>query len=110
MIVSSTAANGTVIVAVQGEVDLYSSPRLREEIVHWAQKKVLTLIVDLGAVSYMDSSGIATLVEGLQLTRTYGGRFKIARPAPTIQEVFRFANLDKIFPVFGSVEDALSKQ
>ena len=110
MEVSSIVTDGAVVVAVQGEVDLYSSPKLRHEIFDWAQKKMLSLIVDLGAVTYMDSSGIATLVEGLQLATKYGGRFAIARPGPSIQEVLRFAHLDKIFPIFSSVEEALESQ
>lgn len=109
MEVNSMVADGAVVVAAQGEVDLYSSPELRHEIAHWAQKKMRSLIVDLGAVTYMDSSGIATLVEGLQLARRYGGKFRIARPGPSIQEVLRFAHLDKIFPIFDSVEEALER-
>jgi len=110
MEVSSLVADGAVVVAVEGEVDLYASPKLRHEIVHWAQKKTLSLVIDLGGVTYMDSSGIATLVEGLQLTRRYGGKFRIARPGPSIQEVLRFAHLDKIFGIFDSVEEAVGRQ
>ncbi len=107
MEVTSIMADGGVIVAVTGEVDLYASPRLRREIVGWIKERILSLVVDLSGVTYMDSSGIATLVEGLQLSRKYGGRFTIARPGPSIQEVLRFAHLDKVFPIFGSVEEAL---
>jgi anti-sigma B factor antagonist len=107
MEVNSLVANGAVVVSVAGEVDLYSSPTLRHEIVHWTRKKIRSLIVDLGAVTYMDSSGIATLVEGHQLTKRYGGRFRIARPGPPIREVLGFAHLDKIFRIFGTVEEAL---
>ena len=110
MEVSCMVVNGAVVVAVKGEVDLYSSPKLRHEIVHWARKKMVSLIIDLGAVTYMDSSGIATLVEGLQLTKRYGGKLGIARPGPSIQEVLRFAHLDKVFPIFNSVEEALKRQ
>lgn len=107
MEVTSIMADGGVIVAVQGEVDLYASPKLRREIVRWIHKKILSLVVDLGGVTYMDSSGIATLVEGLQLSRKYGGQFTIARPGPSIQEVLKFAHLDKIFRIFGTVQEAL---
>lgn len=110
MEISSIVADGAVIVAVDGEVDLHSSPKLRHEIVHWAHKKILSLIIDLGAVTYMDSSGIATLLEGFQLTKRYGGKFWIARPSPSIQEVLRFAHLDKIFRIFSSIEEALERQ
>lgn len=107
MRVASTLNDGAVVVAVEGEVDLYSSPKLRKEIVCWANKQIRSLILDLGAVSYMDSSGIATLVEGFQLVKRYGGRFGIVSPGPSIQEVLRFAHLDTIIPTFTSVEEAL---
>jgi len=107
MEVTSRVTDGSVIVVVEGEVDLYSSPNLRHELVHWTQENMLSLIVDLGGVTYMDSSGIATLVEGLQLTTRYGGRLKIARLSPAVQEVFKFAHLDKAFSVFDSVDEAL---
>ncbi|MBW2056748.1 MAG: STAS domain-containing protein [Deltaproteobacteria bacterium] len=109
MKVSTVLTDGAAIVSVHGEVDLYSSPGLRQEIVQWAQKRIRSLIVDLGGVTYMDSSGIATLVEGFQLTKTYGGRFSIASPGPAIQEVLRFAHLDRIFHIFGTVEEALKR-
>jgi len=110
MEVSSSVADGAVVVTVAGEVDLYTSPKLRHEIVHWAQKETPSLVVDLGSVTYMDSSGIATLVEGLQLTRTYGGALIIARPGPSIREVLGFAHLDKVFPIFDSIEEAVEEQ
>jgi anti-sigma B factor antagonist len=109
MEVTSRVADGAVVVTVEGEVDLYSSPGLRNEIVHWAQEKMLSLIIDLGAVTYMDSSGIATLVEGFQLTKRNGRKFNIVRPGPSIQEVLRFAHLDKILPIFNTVEEALGR-
>lgn len=107
MEVTSIMADGGVVVAVHGEVDLYASPKLRREIFHWIQKRILSLVVDLDGVTYMDSSGIATLVEGLQLSRKYGGRFTIARPGPPIQEVLKFAHLDKVFHIFSTVQEAL---
>jgi anti-sigma B factor antagonist len=109
MKVSSTEANGVILVTVQGEVDLYSSPDLRHEIVHWADGGRRSLVVDLGGVTYMDSSGIATLVEGFRLATKQSGQFRIARPNRSIQEVLRFAHLDQIFPIFETVEEALDR-
>lgn len=110
MEVRSMAENGAVIVVVEGEVDLYSSPKLRHEIVRWCEEKTPSLIVDLGGVTYMDSSGIATLVEGLQLMKKYGGKMGIARPDPSIQRVLGFAHLDKVLPIFQTVEEAVDGQ
>ncbi|MBT5366663.1 MAG: STAS domain-containing protein, partial [Nitrospinaceae bacterium] len=69
--------NGS-LVRVSGEVDMSNSPTVRDSLMGLVKDKVPAIVVDLEAVSYMDSSGIATLVEGLQETTSYGGKFRIA--------------------------------
>jgi len=94
------------VIAVQGEVDLYTSPQVREAIVGVTQRRTPTVIVDLTGVGYMDSSGVATLVEGLQFCRGYGGAFRLAGLGETVRQVFRFAKLDTVFEIYPSAEDA----
>ena len=103
---TQTKGNGAVI-SVSGDIDLYTSPDLRKAIAKLAKKKVNPLVVDLKAVDYMDSSGVATLVEGLQLTSRYDGAFRIATLNPGVREVFELARLDKVFDVFEDVEKAM---
>ena len=100
-----THGRGTVIV-VQGEVDLYTSPKLREAVVSAIEAKAPSVTVDLSGVGYMDSSGVATLVEGLQLSRGRGGRFALAGLTPGVQQVFQFAKLDKVFEIHPDAETA----
>jgi anti-sigma B factor antagonist len=88
------------VIEVRGEVDLYSSPRLREPVVAATRAKAARVVVDLSGVAYMDSSGVATLVEGLQFSRRYGGTFRLAGLAPSVRQVFSFAKLDKVFEIF----------
>jgi anti-sigma B factor antagonist len=95
------------ILEVQGEVDLYTSPRLREALVGLMDGKSPAVLVDLSRVEYMDSSGVATLVEGLQLARKTGGQFKLAGLAPGIRDVFRFARLEKVFEIYEDTQAAL---
>ena len=95
------------IVEVQGEVDLYTSPKMREALVGLTNGKSPAVLVDLSRVEYMDSSGVATLVEGLQLARQYGGQFKLAGLAPAIRNVFRFARLEKVFDIYDDTPAAL---
>ena len=66
--------DGAHVVAIRGDVDLYSSPEARKVILEQAQCTNEKLIVDLTGVEYMDSSGVATLVEGLQAMEKRGGR------------------------------------
>ena len=95
------------IVEVRGEVDLYSAPKMREALVGLADGRCPAVLVDLSQVEYMDSSGVATLVEGLQLARKSGSRFLLAGLAPAIRDMFRFARLEKVFDIYEDTQAAL---
>ena len=94
------------VIRVSGEVDLYSSPELRKAITTRSKKKIPLIVVNLENVQYMDSSGVATLVEGLQLTSKYGGKFRVVGLSAGVKEVFELARLDKVFDIFDSEEQA----
>ena len=98
--------NHIKIVAVTGEVDLYSSPKLRTELLATTKAKHKAILVDLHQVSYMDSSGIATLVEALQQVKKYGGKLKIANLQGAVRDVFELSRLDKVFDIYASLEEA----
>lgn len=95
------------IVAISGDVDLYSSPEVRKVIIGLTDKKAPLIVVDLRAVSYMDSSGIATLVEGLQQMSKYGGELRLFGLGAAVREVFELSRLDKVFQIYDSEAAAL---
>lgn len=97
--------NATVL-RVSGEIDMSNSPRVREVLIGLTKKKAPAIVVDLGSVSYMDSSGIATLVEGLQESMGYGGMFRLAALSPKVRQVFELARLDDVFEIFPDVSGA----
>jgi len=98
----------TIVVSIKGDVDLYSSPSVRKVIIALTEKKTPVIMVDLSGVSYMDSSGVATLVEGLQQTGKYKGRFKLFGLGMAVREVFELSRLDKVFEIYPSEEAAFS--
>ena len=96
------------IIDVNGEIDLYSSPMLREYIFKTVkQQKPEQLIVDLSDVSYTDSSGIATLVEGLQLAKDHDSVFKLVGLSEAVLEVFQLVRLERVFNIYPTEEEAL---
>jgi anti-sigma B factor antagonist len=97
--------NGS-LVRVSGEVDMSNSPTVRDSLMGLVKDKVPAIVVDLGAVSYMDSSGIATLVEGLQETTSYGGKFRIAGLTDKVKQVFELARLTDVFEIYDDAEMA----
>ena len=95
------------IISVSGEVDLYTSPEVRKAITQQSGKKVPLIVVNLAEVEYMDSSGVATLVEGMQLTGKYKGGFRLVGLQPSVREVFELARLDRVFSIFDNEEQAI---
>ena len=106
--VATRNRNGVTIVSIKGDVDLYSSPEVRKVIIHLAENQTPVIMVDLSHVSYMDSSGVATLVEGLQQTGKYKGHFKLFGLGLAVREVFELSRLDKVFEIYPSEEAAFS--
>jgi anti-sigma B factor antagonist len=106
MKIEITEHKGAKVFSLSGDIDLYSSPVLRREIISFVEKKVPLLLVDFRDVSYIDSSGIATLVEGLRGMMSHGGKLKLLGIPERLVEVFTFSKLDKVFDICGSLDDA----
>ena len=97
------------IIEITGDIDLYSSPQVRDAILDAVKGKRSPVVVNLEGVTYIDSSGVATLVEGLQLTRGYDGAFRLAGLSARVQEVFELARLEKVFAIYGDISAALTE-
>jgi len=69
--------------------------------------KVRKIVVDLGDVSLMNSSGLGMLIGGVTTMRNAGGDLKIAAPADKVAQVFRITKVDKVIELFGSVKEAV---
>lgn len=87
------------LLALEGDVDLSTSPQLRKEILESVGAGRPSLIVDLKGVTYMDSSGLATLVEALQLTRKGGGGLALFGLNERIRRIFELARLTNVFDI-----------
>lgn len=95
---------GYVLVRVCGEVDLSWSQQVRDAIL--AALGNGGVGVELALVTYIDSSGIAALVEGFQTARGKGKRFGVIAASTAVLAVLQLARLDKVFPMFADVDAA----
>ena len=89
----------TAWVRVSGEVNIQTSPKLKASMKPLFEGKAQEVHVDLSAVPFMDSSGIATLVEGLQWARNENGRFVLHQLQDTVRDIFVLAKLDTVFDI-----------
>ena len=97
------------VLDVSGEVDLYSSTHLREALLNSMQTGGQTVLVNMTEVRYVDSSGIATLVEGLQLSRQTQSRFGLYGLRSNARSVLELARLHKVFSIYADEGEALEK-
>lgn len=104
MQVSVENENNLNVLSLSGEVDLHESPRARGQILDCLNSGE-NLLVDLSAVSYMDSSGIASLVEGLQLSKTKQLDFGLVKVSHAVSQVLKLARLDRVFTIYETVDD-----
>jgi len=96
------------VLPLEGEIDLHVSPNVTESLRMMIEKKPKQLIVDLSRVTYIDSSGLAALIEGMQNVEEYGGKFALAGLQETIRTIFEIARLDQVFQIFPDVAAALA--
>lgn len=95
------------LLSVSGEVDLYSSPEVRTALLELTREKPAAIIVQFDQVTYIDSSGLATLIEGLQEVNQYNGKFILTGLRQEVMGVFQLSRLDEVFEIYPSLEEAL---
>ena len=99
MKVDLTQKDQVIEITAEGDVDLYSSPALRRTILDAANHESKEIRVILAAVGYMDSSGVATLVEGLRAASDSGKAFMLQSPSQPVMKVLQLSRLDAIFSI-----------
>lgn len=97
--------DGVVVLHLAGEVDLEVSAQLRRALLERLDDKQ-DVLVDLDGVSYIDSSGVASLIEAFQRARQHGRRFALARVPEGAMRVLRIAQLDRVFPILADIDTA----
>ncbi|MHC4081745.1 MAG: STAS domain-containing protein [Planctomycetota bacterium] len=97
-----------VIMRPVGEIDLSCAAMLRQQLGHVQDGRPTRLVIDLSGVPYMDSSGVATLVEAMQIARRTGSKLVLAALQEKVRSIFEIARLDMVFSIVNSVDDASS--
>lgn len=96
------------VLPLEGEIDLHVSPRVAASLRTLTEQKPARLVVDLSRVTYIDSSGLAALIEGMQNVEAYGGKFVLAGVQENVRPIFEIARLDQVFIIFPHVDAALA--
>ncbi len=96
------------VLPLEGEIDLHISPQIGTSLAALIANKPPVLAVDLTKVSYIDSSGLAVLIEAMQNVAGYGGKFALVGLQESVQAIFEIARLDQVFRIFPDQAAALA--
>lgn len=106
MSVDISTVDGNAVVSLKGDIDLQTSPKVRKALLQCMGEK-RDVLVDLGGVTYIDSSGVASLVEAFQNARKSGTRFALVGVSPAAMRVLQLARLDRVFAIHATLEEGL---
>jgi anti-sigma B factor antagonist len=104
----STVRPGVTALELEGEVDVYTAPLLRQEIMDQVDKGTKFILVHLEKVEYLDSTGLGILIGGVKRLKEQGGALKLVGPSPRISRIFDITGLNRIFDVYTTQADALA--
>ena len=105
-VASITEQSGRTVVALSGEIDLEKAPEVRRALLD-SMKQKRDILVDLSEVTYIDSSGVASLIEGLQAARKQKNDLALVSVSQRARRVLELARLDKVFTIHADLPTAL---
>ncbi len=109
MEISTREAGNATVVDITGDITLYNSPEVRRVLLDLLKaKRVPRVVVNLEKVKYIDSAGVASLVEGLKTSRDLKSGFALYGLSKTAREVLELTRLIKVFEVYDNEADALN--
>lgn len=95
------------LIKLDGEFDLHRSPDVRREILEVIAEKPAKVMIDLSTMTYIDSSGLATLLEAMQGVEGYGGKLYLVAMQKSVRPIFEISKLDEVFRIADSVDAAV---
>ena len=108
--VTSRQEGARTVISVSGEIDVYTAPSLRERLNELVASGHYDLVVDMEGVEFLDSTGLGVLVGGLKRVRSHDGTLRLVCAQEKILKVFRITGLTKVFPIHGTLQEALAEE
>jgi len=104
-----TIGQGDFLVALTGEVDLYTAPELKQELLRLVEEGARRIIVDLTDTTFIDSTMLSVLLSTVKRLRPNGGQLGIVCSDRSIRKIFEITLLDRVFPIFESRDEAIDE-
>ena len=108
MQIEKSDTGSTATLKLSGEIDLHASPALRAELQKCAHAKTAALILDFSAVDYIDSSGLATLIEYVRESAAFKGQVALFGLQKKVRTIFDLVRLNELFVISGTADEAIA--
>jgi anti-sigma B factor antagonist len=105
---SITAGGDCAVLRIDGEIDAYAAPHLRERVIGLAGNGTVHLIADMRGAGFLDSAGVGGLVGGLRAVRARGGSLALVASTGRIRQVLRITGLSDALALYSRVPDAIA--
>ncbi|MBB5998877.1 STAS domain-containing protein [Streptomonospora salina] len=102
--ISSRSQDGCAVVAVRGEIDLYTAPQLQSGLVDALEDGARRLVVDMSRVEFCDSTGMSVLLSVMKRARAADGDLELVAPKPAVRKILEVTGLDAVFTVQDSTD------
>jgi anti-sigma B factor antagonist len=97
------------VIELKGEVDLYTCPELKDELLRVIGDGAILVVVDLTETTFIDSTGLGVLIRGVERLTTEDGRLAVVCIDPNMVKVFEVTGLDRVFTIYSTREEALAQ-
>ena len=105
---SHHARDGTEVIDVQGEIDMYTAPQLRELLIDLVSRGSYQLVVNLDKVGFLDSTGLGVLVGGLRRVRAHDGSLDLVCTQQPILKILKITGLTEVFGIYETADQAIT--
>ena len=108
-IVSERPSEGVFVIALSGEVDLYTAPEFKQQLIDAVAEGAKHVVVDLTGTTFIDSTTLGVLVGGVRRLREKDGDLSLVCSDRNINKIFEITGLDQVFPIAASREEAVAR-
>ena len=101
-------AEGAYVISLAGEVDLYTAPEFKQQLLEVIGQGAKHVIVDFSNTTFIDSTTLGVLVGGVKRLRTNDGQLTLVCTDRNITKIFEITGLDRVFSIYGSRDEAVA--
>ena len=107
-IATEQVGDGSYVIALSGEVDLYTAPEFKQQLLEVIGRGGKEVVVDFSDTTFIDSTTLGVLVGGVKRLRPNGGRLSLVCSDRNITKIFEITGLDRVFAIYGTRPEAVA--